>query len=333
MHIGKLPPDILNRLLARTYADPSVLVGPAYGEDAAAVKFGNRVLVAASDPVTLTTERIGYYAVSVNANDIAVMGATPRYFLATILLPVSSTESEAESVFHEIQHACEEIGVVLIGGHTEITDAIERVVVSGCMLGETTERALVRTSGARPGDMLIVAGAIAVEGTSILAREATSELLARGISRQQVDAAMSYIDDPGICIIDYARAAVEAGGVTAMHDPTEGGLATALREMATASSCGMRIARESIPVLDECAAFCSALGLDPLGLIASGCLLIAASPDAAAGILAYLAEECIPARAIGEVVDASEGLKFEDGSDLPSFDRDEIARYLEVNRG
>ncbi len=329
MKTGKLPPDMLRTLLAKAPADPSVLIGPALGEDAAAVRFGGRVLVATSDPITFATDRIGYYAVSVSVNDIACHGAEPRYFLATILLPEGSIEVRAESVFDQVRAECERLGISLIGGHTEITPAVDRVVVCGTMLGEVAENRLVRTGGARVGDVAILAGRIAVEGTSILARESAADLRAKGVPESVIERAAGFLDDPGICILPHARAAMRAGGVTSMHDPTEGGLATALREVAAASGRGLVIDRESVSVLDECRVICSALGLDPLGLIASGCLLVAAAPDSSDGIIRSLAGQAIPARAIGVVVEAEMGVRFSDGSELPRFDRDEIARYYD----
>ena len=328
MQSGKLPPDILNRLLARTTKDPGVIIGPAYGEDAAAVRFGGRILVAAGDPVTFATDRIGHYAVSVNANDIAVMGAQPRYFLATILLPEDAPESDAEAVFDQINDACRAIGVTLIGGHTEITPSVADVVVSGCMLGETDEDSLITSAGARVGDAVILAGGIAVEGTTILAREAADELAERGVTAEVISRAQSYLDDPGICIAHYAKVATQTGGVTSMHDPTEGGLATGLRELAAASGHGIEIVRDSIHILPECAAICDALDLDPLGLIASGSLLITAPPDAAERIVRALGEDSAPVCIMGTVVNADAGMKFDDGTAIPEFDRDEIARHF-----
>ena len=328
MQSGKLPPDILNRLLARTTKDPGVIIGPAYGEDAAAVRFGGRILVAAGDPVTFATDRIGHYAVSVNANDIAVMGARPRYFLATILLPADAPESDAEAVFDQINDACRAIGVTLIGGHTEITPSVADVVVSGCMLGEAAEDSLITSAGARVGDAVILAGGIAVEGTTILAREAADELAERGVTAEVISRAQSYLDDPGICIAHYAKVATQTGGVTSMHDPTEGGLATGLRELAAASGHGIEIVRDSIHILPECAAICDALDLDPLGLIASGSLLITAPPDAAERIVRALGEDSAPVCIMGTVVNADAGMKFDDSTAIPEFDRDEIARHF-----
>jgi hydrogenase expression/formation protein HypE len=321
---GKLPPDILTRLLARTHTDPSVIIGPAYGEDAAAVRFGGKVLVAAADPITFATDHIGRYAVDVNANDIAVLGAVPRYFLATILLPEGSSETDAESVFNEIEAACRAIDVTLIGGHTEITPTVSRTVVSGCMLGEARKDSLIRTGGARVGDAVILAGGVAIEGTAILAREN-----APGVDQAVIDRALRFLDDPGISILRYARIAMEIGGVTAMHDPTEGGLSTALRELALASGKGVRIDRDAIPILPECRAICDALAIDPLGLIASGSLLIAVDPGSAETMLGRFEQADITARRIGSVTAADDGIRFDDGTPLPSFARDEIARYFD----
>ncbi len=331
MKTGKLPPDILKRLLAEAKEDVNVLIGPRIGEDAAAVRFGGNVLVATTDPITFACDRIGYYAVAVNVNDIAVHGAEPRYFLATILLPEGSSESDAEAVFNQIRTECERLDISLIGGHTEITPTVERVVVCGFMLGKTEEGSLISTGGARIGDVLILAGKIAVEGTSILARDAVEDLLASGVPQDVIERARALLDDPGICVLEYARAAMQAGGVTSMHDPTEGGLATALRELAEACNYGLRINKAAISVLDECAIICKALELDPLGLIASGSLLIAAEPKNADAIVRNLEECGVQASVIGEVVEREQGIRFYDGEEMPLFERDELARYFDRN--
>ena len=328
MLIGKLPRETLSRLLAAVKTDPTVIIGPTYGEDAAAVEFSGPVLVAASDPVTFTTDHIGHYAVSVNANDIAVTGATPRYFLATILLPDGSSESDAVDVFEQIRESCEAIEVVLIGGHTEITQAVNRVVVSGTMLGEADRESLISSSGARVGDGIILAGPIAIEGTGILAREAADDLLARGVEERIISKAGSYMDNYGICILEHAKAAMRTARVTSMHDPTEGGLATALHELASASQTGALVNRKAIPILDECRIICEALDLDPLGLIASGCLLLTVPSNAVEITLREFTRSGILANTIGHLREPHLGITFEDETDVPIFDRDEIARYF-----
>lgn len=328
---GKLPAEMLRRFLAKTHRGPEVIIGPSYGEDAAAVRFGGKVLVAASDPITFVTDRIGYYAVCVNANDIAAHGAVPRWFLATLMLPEGSSESDAEAVFDQIESACAAAGVSLIGGHTEVTPAVERIVVCGTMLGEADEHSLVSTGGARVGDAVLLAGGVAIEGTSILAREASDDLAQRGVPPDTIQAAARLLDSPGIYVAPYARAAMNAGGVTGMHDPTEGGLAAALRELAGAANCGITVCRNAVrsAILDECAVVCEALGLDPLGLIASGSLIITASAASASAIADSVSRCGVPCRVLGEITAPEAGLRYDDGAELPRFDRDEIARYFQ----
>ncbi|MGC8861550.1 MAG: AIR synthase family protein [Armatimonadota bacterium] len=329
MQIGKLPPEVLIPLLSNVRPDQSVIIGPHYGEDSAAVRVRRRVLVAASDPVTFASDQIGSYAVNVNVNDIAAHGARPRWFLATILLPEGASESEAASIFGQINESCERVGVTLIGGHTEVTQSVRQTLVCGCMLGEVDEDKLVRTGGARVGDAVLLAGGIAIEGTAILARDASERLLSVGVAPDVIQSARRLLDDPGICILDCAMAAVETGEVTSMHDPTEGGLATALRELAAASGCGLLIHRDAINILPECRVICAALDLDPLGLIASGSLLITCAPGRAGEIMDRIRALSAPVNVIGEVVPQKCGLAFSDGSGLPVFSRDEIARCFE----
>lgn len=332
--IGKLPADLLRSLLDR-YAtpDPRVVVGPGIGEDAAIINMGDRYLVAKTDPITFATDDIGWYAVHVNANDIACCGATPRWFLATLLLPEGKTTGElAEKIFHQISGACRQLGVSLCGGHSEIAFGLDRPIVVGQMLGEVAPDRYITTSGAQVGDVLILTKGIAVEGTAIIARERRAEL--RGIvSDSDLDRGSDFIREPGISVVRDARLAMEAGGVHALHDPTEGGLATGLWEMAQAADVGLVIDRAQIPVFPECQQLSSQYGLDPLGLIASGALLIAGERERAEAMIRRLQSAGIEAACIGEVVSSEEGCQMRetDGTHtpLPIFTRDEITRLFE----
>ena len=180
MPAGKLPPTMLDRLLRRfAPSDPRLIVGPQMGEDAAVIDFGATYLVAKTDPITFATGEIGWYAVNVNANNIAVMGGVPRWFLATVLLPgKSSTPDLVEAIYAQLAEACAALGVSLAGGHTEITVGLNRPIMSGTMLGEVTPDRLVRSSGMQPGDDLVLARGVPIEGTAIIARERAQELLA-----------------------------------------------------------------------------------------------------------------------------------------------------------
>jgi hydrogenase expression/formation protein HypE len=327
---GKLPPDLLAALLAAAASDdPRVIVGPRVGVDAAVIDFGGRYLVAKSDPITFATEGIGWYAVQVNANDLAVMGAVPRWFLATFLLPAGITEAGVRAIFDDTLRACRELGVALVGGHTEITGGLDRPIVCGQMLGEAAPEELVPGGGARPDDRLLLTKAIPLEATALLAREQRTVALERGWSAEALDAAANALYDPGISVLKEARLAVSLRAATAMHDPTEGGLATGLRELAQASGAGLRVYRDRIPVRPDGAALCAAFGLDPLGAIASGSLLLASPPDRAPGYLAACAEAGIPCAEIGEVLPADQGLTLvepEGSREFPVFARDEMAR-------
>ncbi|HVX63856.1 MAG TPA: AIR synthase family protein, partial [Pirellulales bacterium] len=264
---GKLPVDLLRRLLARhAIDDPRVIVGPSVGVDAAVIEMGDRCLVVKTDPVTFAADEIGWYAVHVNANDVACCGAAPRWFLATVLLPEQAATAElAESIFEQLSRACGELGVSLCGGHTEITHGLQRPIVVGQMLGETSRERLVTAAGARPGDALLITKAIALEGTALIARECP-EQLGDALSQNELEHCRQLLHEPGISVVREARLALEVGGVHALHDPTEGGLAAGLRELAEASQAGLIVEQAEIPVLPECERICRRLGLDPLGL-------------------------------------------------------------------
>ena len=330
---GKLPPALLDALLARhSRPDPRVVLGPRAGEDAAIIDMGDRYLVAKTDPITFATDEIGWYAVNVNANDVACCGATPKWFLATLLLPEGRTDAAlVERIFAQIAEACAALDVTLCGGHTEITYGLERPIVVGQMLGEVAPEDCLTTSGAQPGDVLVLTKGIAVEGTAIIASEMRAELEPT-MGAADLERCVAMLHDPGISVVPDANCAIAAGGVHALHDPTEGGVATGLWEIARAAGVGLRVEEHALPVLAPCRALCRHFGLDPLGLIASGALLIAAAPGAAGGIIAALAGIGVAASQIGEVVERSRGCVLCDASGrerpLPHFDRDEIARLF-----
>ncbi|MEW6543041.1 MAG: AIR synthase family protein [Nitrospirota bacterium] len=332
---GKLPVSLLRRLLAQAAPRGTgcVVVGPGIGLDAAVLDWGGRYLVAKTDPITFVSEGTGAYALTINANDLAVMGATPRWFLATILLPAGKTTgATAAKIFTQLAASCRRLDVRLIGGHTEITTATARPVIVGCLLGDCPKGRLVTAAGARIGDAVLLTKGIPIEAVSILARERAGELRRRYGVRFAARC-RRYLDDPGISVLEDARLALAAGGVHAMHDPTEGGLSTALYELAEASKVGLRIEERAIPVLPEGARLCADCGLDPLGAIASGSLLICAAPRSAPAILRCLTRAGIAAAHIGTIVPAREGVRLvTDGRrprPLPRFAVDEIARLLD----
>ncbi len=332
--VGKLRAELLKSLLDKhPVGDRRVLVGPRVGEDAAVIDFGDRYLIAASDPVTFATDRVGWYALQVNANDVAVRGARPRWFLATLLLPEhSSTDESVAAIFDDLTAACDELDVALVGGHTEITAGLDRPIVCGTMLGEVAPDKLVTTAGAQVGDAVVLTKGVPIEGAAILARERESELLARGVSVRAIKRAKSFLRAPGLSVLPEAEIACELARVHAMHDPTEGGVATALWELAEAAQVGLRIDRERIIILPEGREICAALGLDPLGTIASGALLLTLSPPEAGIVIHALARENIDCHYIGQVVARAAGVMLvEDGNrerPLPVFAQDELTKVF-----
>ncbi len=331
--IGKLPSEDLARLLSKyTPNDPRLVVGGSIGEDAAVIDMGDRYLVAKTDPITFATDEIGWYAVNVNANDIACTGATPRWFLATLLLPENETTPVlVDNIFEQINAACADLEITLAGGHTEITYGLDRPLVIGQMLGEVTPDKMVTTSGAQIGDDLILTKGIAVEATAIIATEMRSQLLEQ-FSEDNLDVYANFLQEPGISVVKDAAVAMSAGGVHALHDPTEGGIATGLHELAQAAKVGLEIKEAQLPYLPETITLCGHFGLNPLGIIASGALLIAADPQFTGAIIERLAQAEIKANVIGRVQSPERGcvLVGETGTSLlPTFARDEITRLFE----
>jgi len=328
---GKLPPDLLARFLSDLGPpnEKRLLLGPGVGEDAAFVSFGSTTLIAKSDPITFATDRIGWYAIQVNANDIASSGGTPKWFLGTLLLPENEPASTARDIFRQLNEAASELGITLIGGHTEITVGLPRPIIAGTMLGEAAPSETVKTSSASEGDDVILTSGISIEGTAIIARESKEALLAAGMPENEIARAAEFLDLPGISIVNAARIATSTGNVTAMHDPTEGGLAGALDELARASNTGIEINADKVHIYPETNAICAALELDPWGLIASGALLITSKPGGSSSIIEALSNSDIPASVIGKITHPELGLvRTQNGetAPLPTFERDEIAR-------
>ena len=329
---GKLPGPLLRDLLDRyATSDPAVIIGPGIGRDAAAIRVDETALVIKTDPITFATEDAGRYLINVNANDITCMGATPRWILVTALFPEKhTTPALVEQSFASLSRAASEIGVTLVGGHTEITIGLDRLILVGQMIGTCEPDALYDLSRSESGDAIILASGIAIEGTAILAREASATLSGL-VTARTISAAAGLLISPGISVIPAARALQSAGvTVRGLHDPTEGGLATALAELGEATGLGVDIDGDAIHVLPETREICVALGIDPLGLIASGAMLaVVAGSDAARAVQA-INDAGIPGARIGTLTATPGHWLTTSGRrlPLPTFAVDEIARFF-----
>ena len=302
--VGKVPRDILEQLLAQAPSeDPRVLLGPGIGLYCAVIEAGTSLLVLKSDPITFATDAIGWYVVQVTTNDLATTGATPRWLLTTLLLPEAHTTAKVvKRISQDIYRACQQIGITVIGGHTEITAKLDRPIVVGTLIGEVERDRLVTPQGTRPGDRVLLTKGVPIEATAILAREFPAR--ARTVlSPAELRRAQAFLYDPGISVLREARIAVQAGHVTAMHDPTEGGLATALWELAEASGRSFTIDLRAVPIPPLAARVCQAFGLDPLTAIASGALLLTVPASDATQVRGAIEAAGIACADIGAVAD------------------------------
>jgi hydrogenase maturation factor len=331
--LGKLPAELLAQLLASAPVHaPRLVLGPGVGLDCAVLEFGDTMLVLKSDPITFASDEIGWYLVQVNTNDIATSGATPRWLLSTMLLPEGkATASMAERISRQVYRACSELGIAVIGGHTEIAHGLDRPILMGTLIGEVPRDRLVTPRGVRPGDRLLLTKGVPIEATSLLARE-LPERLRRELSTAELQRAQEFLYEPGISVLRDAQLAVQAGKVTAMHDPTEGGLLSALWEMAEAGNVSLQVDLSRVPVPPLAARICRLLELDPLAAIASGALLLTAAPEHAGRIAEALPDQGIACREIGwvEAGPAAVWNSLSEGRTLVTRpERDEVARAFE----
>jgi hydrogenase maturation factor len=322
---GKLPSELLAALLsAFPTPPPEVRLGARIGEDASAIDVPAGTLVVAADPITLTTSDVARLAVLVNANDVAVCGARPRWFLAVVLVPPATSEEAIRDLFALLQATVEGVGATIVGGHTEVTPAVTQPVVFGAMLGITERGAIVETAGLAPGDVLLQVRPVPIEGSAVLANEAAERL--GDVDSETLAKAHAALDDPGISVVEPALLATELGA-RALHDPTEGGLLMGLHEMAIAGGVALRVNRDAVLWFEPGVTVCQALGADPWSTLASGTLL-AAFPAEAAEEAASAFEAAGHAVAVLASVEPGRGIVASDGTPMSPRERDEVARIL-----
>ncbi|UCF94652.1 MAG: HAD hydrolase-like protein [Desulfobacterales bacterium] len=328
---GKLPNDLLREFLGQfVFDDPSVLINPGIGEDTAAVDVGaEEVLVLKSDPITFATDSIGQYAVLINANDIATSGARPRWLLTTLLFPFGITAFQIRQVVYELKEFCQRWDITLCGGHTEITDAVRRPVIAGMMAGTVAKSDLIDKRNMAPGDRVLLTKGVAVEGTAIIAREFGDKLQSLGMPQAEIDICRNFLAH--ISIIAEARIAARMPGTSAMHDVTEGGLATALEELSIAGGHRIQIHLDRIPILPETRKICRLLDINPLGLIGSGSLLICCRQEGCENLIRTISATGTEITCIGEVRGEGRGIEALQNNEKvvwPCFEVDEITHLF-----
>lgn len=331
--VGKLPPVILESLLKKApIDDQTIILGPGPGLDCAVVDVGDKYLVLKSDPITFATDEIGWYLVQVNLNDIATTGATPRWFLVTMLLPASdSTPTLAIEIANQVYGACQAHGIAVVGGHTEITHGLGRPILIGTMIGEVAKQKLITPQGAKPGDKILLTKGVPIEATAILSRE-FPDRLADQLKPPEIMEAQKFLKTPGISIYKDVQLAIKAGQVSAMHDPTEGGLLAALWELAEASDKKLVVDLAKVFVPSISFQVCQAFNIDPYAAISSGSLLMTTPPDDKDKICLALKKDGLICTEIGWVESGPATVEESGGRPTKTLkrpERDEIAKVYE----
>jgi hydrogenase expression/formation protein HypE len=296
---GKIPIEILKEVVFKNLGAPrnEVVLGPAAGVDGAILDLGSKDAVVSMDPITGAVERIGWEAINVNANDVATFGVEPAFFFSCIMLPEGADSKTVEAISAQMNQAAKDLGIAIVGGHCESTPGLANPIVVGCVMGLTEKGKYVTAAGAKPGDKIILTKSAGIEGAAILATD-REEQLKKVFSPALLEGAKQFYNQ--ISVVKDALTAYRAGGVHAMHDPTEGGILNGIHEMADAAGLGARLLEEKIAVEPETAKICRYYEIDPLQLISSGALLIAADPKEADKVVNSLCREHIYADVIGE---------------------------------
>lgn len=325
MRLGKLTNNDLKELVFNKIKEKrsEVVVRPGIGEDCAVIDFADTFCVASTDPITASSKDIGALSVHVSCNDVASSGAEPLAMLVTLLIPPHAEKADMEEIMRDITDAADSLNVDIVGGHTEVTDAVNRVIVSATVFGKAKKDRVVKSSGAKVGDALVMTKYAATEGTVIIANDYEHRLKAF-LSEDEIAEAKAQKESFSVVKEGMIAAAF---GVSAMHDITEGGVIGAVHEICAASSCGAVIDLDQVPILPVTQKICAALKLDPYRLISSGSMLMAARDGER--LLDLLKSAGIQAAVIGSIVDS--GIKvLSKGIEQPAVPplSDEIYRLL-----
>lgn len=331
MRVGKLTPVELNQHVFRHLVQrrPEIIVGSALGEDSMLLDLGDSLCVMSTDPITGANRRSGWLAVHVSANDVASNGAEPVCCLMTILAPPDCSMAEIEQVMIDAAKAAEELNIEISGGHTELTSAVCKIVISTTVVGKASRNHILKTDGAKAGDDIIVTKTIGLEGTAILAQDA-KEVMLQWFSPDDIATAERFINQ--ISVVPEGLVATEFG-VHAMHDITEGGLLGAVYEMASGAGLGFELMSHKIPIHPITAAFCSRLDLDVYRFLSSGSMLISC-PNGQA-LVDHLHSKGIDASVIGQFQHNPAKLILENERWIPVIapEGDELWRGLEKISG
>lgn len=299
MKIGKLPNSLLDKIVIEPINKHSVersevILKPSIGEDCSALNMGDNICLLSTDPITGAVENIGKLAIHINTNDIASSGGEPVGIMVTALFPPSVTENEISKIVTDLYVEAEKVNVVILGGHTEITDAVNKPVLSCTVIGKTKK--LIPSGGAKIGDSVVMTKYAAMEGTAIFASDKADKL--KNVDKSVIESAKKFSED--LSVIKEGQIAAGAGA-HAMHDVTEGGILGACWEVADCAGLGVEVYCDSIPVKEETKIICGELGVDYLRLISSGSMIIAC--EKGEEMVMAIKDEGINAAVIGKITE------------------------------
>lgn len=327
MKVGKLSPEKLNELILGQIHNrrSDVLLHPTIGEDSAVIDFGDSVCVMSTDPITGAAKGMGRLAVHVSCNDLASNGAEPVGIQLVLLLPEDVTEERIKEIMQEVEQGAAELGIDVLGGHTEITSLVTKPIISATAIGKAPKDQYVTSSGAKPGDDIVITKGAGIEGTAILAWDYSEYLLQHGVRSETIETAKNFMEE--ISVLPEGLSAAKMGA-TAMHDVTEGGIYGALYEMVNASGVGFDLYGEQVLVRPETSEICLVLGIDPLGLLSSGTMMITI-PDGDR-LVQVLKEQGIVASKIGQITQLEKNYWINGAKqEFQLLERDELWRFLD----
>ncbi|MBU3110952.1 AIR synthase family protein [Clostridium lacusfryxellense] len=300
MKVGKLNWDDLKQIINenKSVVRSDIRIRSGIGEDCSVINFGEYECVVSTDPITGADKNIGKLAVHINCNDIASCGVEPIGILVTILVPPTSTLEDIKNIMQEIDEETKKMNVEILGGHTEVTEAVNRIIVSCTAIGKSKAHAAVATSGAKLGDDVVVTKLLCMEGTSIVVNDHLDRVNSV-LTHKEIEVAKGYVDS-----ISVVNEGLIAGkfGVNSMHDITEGGVLGALWEVAQASNLGFKVYNDKMPISDITHKVCEKLSIDPLKFISSGSMLITVSNGK--GLVDKLNDSGVRATIIGNMTES-----------------------------
>ncbi|MEE3362682.1 MAG: AIR synthase family protein [Anaerovoracaceae bacterium] len=329
LKVGKLDSDLLKEIVFDkiTFRRPEVRTRPGIGEDCAVVDFGEYDAVMSTDPITAAVTDIGRLCIHISSNDIASNGVQPVGILLIVLLPEGTTEDEIAEMMSQAAEVSEELGVEIIGGHTEITRAVRQPVITSTAIGRAPAGGSQTADDIRPGDFIIMTKRAGIEGTGIVARDLADELK-EFMTAEEIAKAQDLLKE-----VSVVKEGVIAGaiGTHGMHDVTEGGVLGAVWEMCHIAGVGCEVWQDEIPVEDVTLKICSHYGADWLRMISSGCMMIAAAPDKKEEIMDAIHGAGIGAACIGRITEKGGDLVIRSGGETRPVDppsSDEIYRIV-----